>query len=275
MLIRDDVTIGHRNSAAVHQDLHGFRDPASVVGLTAQGQNNDVEVQLKTIGVLGGIGPQATMDFEVRVHRISQRLVPQRHNSGYPGMVVHYCRHAPAVLTEEGEPKRPFEPDPRLIDAARWLGAMTNFLVIPSNFTHLFSRQIEQAAGIPVLNMIELVLAEVARRRWTKVGVLGFGLPKVYTEPLGAMGIAYETLDPAKRSEMDLAIMSVMEGRDSASSTVFLEDCIGDLRAREVNGIVLGCTELPLLLPSVAGDADLINPVELLAEAAVRKAMEP
>ncbi len=37
---------------------------------------------MKTIGVLGGIGPQATMDFEARVHRVAQRLIPQRLNGG-------------------------------------------------------------------------------------------------------------------------------------------------------------------------------------------------
>ena len=39
---------------------------------------------MKTIGVLGGIGPQATMDFEQRVHAVSQALIPQYANTGYP-----------------------------------------------------------------------------------------------------------------------------------------------------------------------------------------------
>jgi aspartate/glutamate racemase len=39
---------------------------------------------MKTIGVLGGIGPQATMDFEQRLHQAPQRLIPRRGNSGYP-----------------------------------------------------------------------------------------------------------------------------------------------------------------------------------------------
>ena len=50
---------------------------------------------MKTIGVLGGLGPQATMDFERRLHRVAQRLIAPRMNSGYPPMVVYYHRHAP------------------------------------------------------------------------------------------------------------------------------------------------------------------------------------
>src|SRR5262245_30993925 len=42
------------------------------------------ETTMKTIGVLGGLGPQATMDFEARVHRVAQRLIPPDKNCGYP-----------------------------------------------------------------------------------------------------------------------------------------------------------------------------------------------
>jgi hypothetical protein len=45
--------------------------------------------RMKTIGVLGGLGPQATVDFEVRVHREAQRWIPPRMNGGYPPMIVH------------------------------------------------------------------------------------------------------------------------------------------------------------------------------------------
>ena len=39
---------------------------------------------MKTFGVLGGLGPQATTDFEARVHHVAQRLIPQYLNTGYP-----------------------------------------------------------------------------------------------------------------------------------------------------------------------------------------------
>src|SRR5687768_11538284 len=90
-------------------------------------------IGVKTIGVLGGLGPQATMDFERLVHRVAQRLIPPHLNGGYPPMVVHYCRHAPVLVHEDGSPLIPLRPDPRLSDAARWLGQVADFLVITSN----------------------------------------------------------------------------------------------------------------------------------------------
>jgi aspartate racemase len=57
---------------------------------------------MQTIGVLGGLGPQATMDFEARVHQVAQRLIPPRGNSGYPPMVVYYHRRPPFVMSAGG-----------------------------------------------------------------------------------------------------------------------------------------------------------------------------
>jgi aspartate racemase len=188
-------------------------------------------------------------------------------------MVVYYCRHAPVLLTDEGTPHLPLRPDPRLFEAAKRLGGLADFLVIPSNATHLFQAEIEQAAGCQVLSMIEATLAEVRRRQWQRVGVLGFGDPVVYTRPLGQMGIVCETMEAGSRAALDGAIFRLMEGRDDAESVAVAREAVATLRARGVEGVILGCTEIPLLLRETADAADLINPAQLLAEAAVRAAL--
>jgi hypothetical protein len=81
---------------------------------------------MKTIGVLGGLGPQATMAFEAEVHRVAQRLIPPAANRCYPGLVVSYGRCAPVRLTAEGagHPVLPLQVDPQLLEAARALGRL-------------------------------------------------------------------------------------------------------------------------------------------------------
>ena len=244
----------------------------SSAGSTYTGGQQPLEAGPKTIGVLGGLGPQATMHLEARVHRVAQRLIPQRENSGYPPMVVYYHRHPPILLNDDSSPRLPIQPDPRLLDAARRLGSWVDFLVIASNGAHLIQEQIEQAAGRTVLSMIRVTLDEVQRRGWRTVGVLGFGNPMVYTTPLASLKLAYETLDDARRGVLDREIMKVMEGRDTAESPDIAREAVASLRARKVDGIILGCTEIPLLLGTTT-DADLIDPLELLAEAAVKLAM--
>jgi aspartate racemase len=244
-------------------------------GVRAEASKNSgvAPTDLKTIGVLGGLGPQATMDFEVRVHRIAQRLIPPHANTGYPPMVIYYHRHPPFLVSDDFSPRVPIEPDPRLLEAAKRIGALADFLVIPSNGPHLVQQQIEQAAGRQVLSMIDATLQAISHRSWQKVGVLGFGYPVIYTDRLAARHIGYETIDDTMRGRLDKEIIRVMEGRDGAESTAVAQEAVDILRARNVDGIILGCTELPLLLRGSAAMSDLVDPAQLLAEAAVRRAM--
>src|SRR5262245_58538150 len=229
---------------------------------------------MKTIGVLGGIGPQATMDFEQRIHRVSQRLIPQRFNSGYPPMVVLYVRHPPMLVGETGSARMPMQADPRLLESARRLGGLVDFLVIPCNSAHMLQAEIEQAAGRKVLSMIEVTLDDVRRREWKRVGVLGFGDPVVYTRPLSQRGVVCETIDAATRAAVDAAIFRLAEGREDSETKAVASKALADVRAKGVDGVILGCTELPVLLGQLADAQNLIDPLELLAEAAVKAAMD-
>ncbi len=230
---------------------------------------------MKTIGILGGLGPQATIDFEMRLHTVSQRLIPPQGNSSYPPLIVYYHRRPPFIMRDERTPLIPLQPDLDLFQAAHWLGTKADFLVIAANGPHLVQAEIEHAAGCPVLSMIKVTLDEIQRRGWSKVGVLGFGEPKVlvYTQPLDQLNVAYEIIEMEPQVKLNAAIVGLWEGRENADSTRVVREAIATLRARNVDGIILGCTELPLLLHEYADEPDLINPAQLLAEAAVRYAL--
>lgn len=113
---------------------------------------------MKTMGVLGGMGPQATMDFEAAVHQVCQKLIPQHANEGYPPMVVFYFRQSPVMMPADGSMPTTRPPtNPLLLDAARLLGNWADFLVITSNSVHALQGEIEQAAGCPVISMVDTV----------------------------------------------------------------------------------------------------------------------
>jgi len=95
----------------------------------------------------------------------------------------------------------------------------------------------------------------------------------IYTRPLGQLGIVSEALDPRPRAALDQAVFRLMEGRNDAESAAAAKEAVAALRAKGVEGVILGCTEIPLLLREAADAADLINPAQLLAEAAVRAAL--
>jgi aspartate racemase len=229
---------------------------------------------MKRFGVLGGISAQATMDFEARAHRVAQQLVPQSWNAGYPPMVVWYHRRLPMRLGADGRPIVPMQVDPELLEAAAWLGKGVDFLVIPCNAAHVGLQELTAAAGCPVLSMIAVTLDEVARRGWQRVGVLGFNsAPTVYLDPLRQRGLRCETIDGTLQAPLDAAIRAVMEGGDGPADVQAAHRAVEALRAAGLDGIVLGCTEIPLLLGPDAEAKDLVNPVAALAEAAVRRAI--
>jgi aspartate racemase len=228
---------------------------------------------MKTVGVLGGIGPQATIDFERRFHRFAQTLIPPRFNTGYPPLVVLYYRHPP-ILLDGDQLIRPLQVDPRLLESARRLGAIADFIVIPSNLPHLFAAQIEAASGLEILNMIDRTLDEVERRQWRRVGVMGFSNPTVYTDGLLHRSIAFEILPEPMRDALDQAILAVMEGRETEEHRAAARRGLDHLRDRGVEGSILGCSEIPLLLAHLADAPDLLNPLEILAEAAVNAALD-
>jgi aspartate racemase len=224
---------------------------------------------MKTIGILGGISAQATMDFERRIHEVSQRVIPQHGNSGYPPMLVYYHRRPP-VLTKDGiEAVLPIQADPEFLEAARWLGDKADFLVIAANGAHVLQEEIEQASGLNILSMIDETLGEVKKRGWKKVGVLGFPVESVpiYTNPLTELGLTVELLDAKRAARLHHAIIALMEGRVFEGAA---EEAVDALRQRGVDGIILGCTEIPLLLGNKENESDLINPTALLAEASVK-----
>jgi aspartate racemase len=256
------------------KNLDKKRENKTSSDISAAVLNKKKETEFKTIGVLGGIGPQATMDFEQRVHQVAQRLILPQQNAGYPPMLVFYHRHPPILVNEDFSAKLPIEPDPLFLEAAKKVGAAADFVVITSNGAHMLQDLVEKAAGCKVVSMIGATLDEIRRRGWKKVGVLGLGEPRVYIKPLGEMKIGCETIDGELRAKLDAAIFKVMEGRNDDKSAAALRDAIKALRAKKVDGIILGCTELPFLLRGNNKDSSIINPTQLLAEAAVKFAIK-
>lgn len=224
---------------------------------------------MKTIGVLGGIGPQATMDFELRVHRVAQRLIPRRANSAYPPMVVMYMRHPPILFDESGRPLLPHVPEPRMLEAASRLGALADFIVITANGPHQFQEHIERASGRSVLSMRDLVVSEIEKRQCKHVGVVGLGRPEIYIEPLSKSGISVLLIDEALQASIDREVFRVMEGSNDHTSHAVAMEALTELRAGGAEAIILGCTEIPFMLGADAESPDLINPIQFLAEAAV------
>jgi len=229
---------------------------------------------MRTIGILGGIGPQATMDLEARIHRVAQQVVKQHANTGYPPLLTVYMRHPPVLVSSDGKPLAPLAIDPRVLDTARRLGEWADFIVIPSNTPHLFLDPIHKASGRKIISIIDVTVEALRSRGADAVGLVGLGIPQVYVDRLRSEGLRAITASQGARDALDRAILRLMEGEDTDDCRNAAGEAVEEVRSAGAPVTVLGCTEIPLLLGEAAEADDLINPAQLLAEAAVRFALE-
>ena len=80
-------------------------------------------------------------------------------------------------------------------------------------------------------------------------------------------------VDAPSRRRLDESIMGLIEGRTDAAVYAPAHELVADLQSRGVDGIIPGRTEIPLLLGASATDADLVNPAQVLVEAAIERAL--
>ena len=87
---------------------------------------------MRRIGIIGGFGQWATQDIVNRILKASVVRVPQYGNRGYPPMDIRIVNQAPMKLNPDGSFPDELEPDPSLLEAARFVGTHSDFLILRS-----------------------------------------------------------------------------------------------------------------------------------------------
>ncbi len=163
-----------------------------------------------------------------------------------------------------------------LSSAEKLAHAGADFLICPDNTIHAAFDKVVAKSPLPWLHIAEEVAKEAQRQGYKKVGVLGtYSLTSthVYPEKLGQLGIECKFLDEEGRREIEHIIMDeLVWGELPPASLLYFQSSIDDLKAQGCDAVVLGCTEIPLLVQ--AGDSSLptLDSTRLLARAALRRA---
>ncbi|MDQ7819814.1 MAG: amino acid racemase [Armatimonadota bacterium] len=227
----------------------------------------------RVIGVLGGLGPWATLDLFEKILRLTPAERDQDHLRVIIDNNPRVPDRGPAILGE-GE-----DPTPALVEGARTLErAGADFIVIPCNTAHYFHASIQAAVGIPVLHIMEEVAA-AARAEVPQVRTLGLlATPatvasRLYHHACGGVGREVIAPDAAGQEVVTAAIYAVKAGRRDRRLTGDLLAVVRDLVSRGAGAIILGCTELPLVLDARDLPVPLLDSNLILARAAVRRAL--
>lgn len=164
-----------------------------------------------------------------------------------------------------------------MLDSAHKLAAAgADFLICPDNTVHQAFSHVEARSPRPWLHIAEVVAAEAARRGFKRLGLTGtrwLVAGEVYPDKLGALGIDCVRPSPAGVDAIDHVIMDeLVRGVLRAESVTCFQQLFGQMRDAGCDAVILGCTEIPLLMNDANSPLPTLDSTRLLARAALQRA---
>ena len=167
--------------------------------------------------------------------------------------------------------------DLMLSSAGKLARAGADFLICPDNTIHQAMGHVLPRSPLPWLHIAEIVAAEARARGFRKIGIIGTRWlvdSEVYPEKLEAAGLAWLKPTPAERDEADRVIMDeLVTSRFTADGVATFQRIIDRLKQGGCDAVVLGCTEIPLIIDDANSSLPTLDSTRLLARAALRRAV--
>ena len=213
------------------------------------------------LGVLGGMGPAATLDFLAKL----QALTPAERDQDHIRTLVDINPQVP----DRNDPVN--RPGPVLAEMAGALrGAGADVLAIACNTAHAYADIITRASGLPLIDMIGTASAAARDSGARRAGVLGTREAlKLYREYLAAQGMGMVTLEPERQEAFMSLLYRIKGGERGPDVRSGMAALTADLAAGGAEAIIAGCTEVPLVIEAGAGRLPFIDAGEALARRCV------
>jgi len=228
----------------------------------------------KIVGILGGMGPEATVDLFGKIVAATPAGTDQEHLR----IIIDNNAKIPsrqAAVLEGGE-----DSTPMLVSTAQNLErAGADFLVMPCNTAHLFYQPIAEAIAIPMLHIADETVGEALRRfpSLETVGVLASAATiklRLYHERFEARGVKVVSPSDVEQEAIQSVIFSVKGGDKGPEVQARVREVAESLATGGAQLLVTACTELPLVLQDGDVSVPVLDPTQCLALAAVRFARE-
>lgn len=227
----------------------------------------------KTIGIIGGMSPESTVAY---YQTITRSYTARFGDYGYPPVIIYSVRFQDYVdwptqgrwdLVAQG-----------LGDAAKRLqDAGAGLIVIATNTMHIVYDEVQAAVEVPVLSLLDVVARAIAARGMTTVGLLGTRFTMEHTfypDALTRHNITVVTPNPDDRALVHRVIYEELTaGTIRDESRREYVRIIQQLAQSGAQGVILGCTEIPLLVSESDAGLPLFDTTQLHAEAALNKAI--
>ncbi|MGH9555237.1 MAG: aspartate/glutamate racemase family protein [Terriglobales bacterium] len=165
-----------------------------------------------------------------------------------------------------------------MVSSARKLAQIgADFAICPDNTFHQAFATVERESPLPWLHIAEVVAEEAARRDFHHLGITGTKYlmeGPVYPEKLTPRKIGHTIPEEAQRVRINQIIFDeLVNGKFTAESRAYFSEVIAGLKAKGCDAVVLGCTEIPLLVSDADSSLPTLDSTRLLARAALRRAV--
>lgn len=229
---------------------------------------------MKTIGLIGGMSWKSTVEY----YRIINELTNERLGAHHSAKMILYSLdfEEVAALQYNGEWDKAAE---IIADAAKKVErAGADLILICTNTMHKIADQVQSRLQIPLIHIIDATAEAIKRMKVNKVGLLGtkFTMEEdFYKDRLkGRHGIEIVIPDPEDRERINEIIYNELcLGIIRESSRNLLKTVINKLTKKGVEGVILGCTELPLIIEKKDSPVPIIDTTRIHAEKAVEMAL--
>lgn len=233
-------------------------------------------VQSGFVGILGGMGPLAGVDFAGKLVESTVTLMNVSCDQDHVPFVLWSQPQVPDRSAAALDPQAP-DPFPMMMEGIRGLiRAGAKIIAVPCNTAHLWYSPLLKNSTVPLLHIVDAAVSALKQKPSVRhVGVLGTNATlsrSIYQSRLAAEG--YRCILPTNADWDNLvspAITLVKQGKVKAALPL-LDEALANLAERSAQVVILGCTELPIVLEHSLLEERVatIDPTRALAEACVR-----
>ena len=229
----------------------------------------------KTIGILGGMGPEATVDCYARIIKNTPAKTDQQHLR----VIIDSNPKVPdrtSAITGKGP-----SPVPILLDSCRKLQAAgADFIIMPCVSAHFYLAEIRQQIKLPILSIYDAVADTISGdhpniKTVGLMGTTGTISGGLFQKRLATANIQTIVPDDVQQTRVMAAIYDIKNSRPSRSRKQITSDLVAvaqSLVSDSAQGIVAGCTEIPLALEQQHLSVPYFDTLTILARAAIIEA---
>lgn len=226
----------------------------------------------KTIGIIGGMGPNAAIDLYEKIIEATPANSDNEHIHVFIDSNTNIPDRTSFIL---GKGKDPSIEIIRSAITLENIGA--DFLIMACNTAHYYYDKVATLVKIPVINMIEETAKELSSAKIKTVGLLatdGVIVSRVYSNVLESYGIKVICPEEEGQREVMNIIYKGIKASNYSIDTSGFKKVLEGLYERGAEVLILGCTELPIAFKKFSLSGAVFDPTRLLARKAVCLALQ-